>query len=163
MTALDAWAARHTVTPAALAELRLLLVHGESFEPSVTDATVGSEAWVQSAVRLEAARLGVRLWRNNSGVAQDPDNGRPVRYGLSNESAQQNARVKSSDLIGVRPVVVTVAHVGQTIGQFVARECKASGWSGVPRTDREIAQARFLNIVASSGGDAAFASSEGTL
>ncbi len=162
MTALDDWAVRHTVTPDALADLRRVLV-GEGVDAPLPPATVASsEAYVQSAVRLEAAQLGVHLFRNNVGVAEHPETGRPVRYGLANDSAQMNARLKSSDLIGIRPVVVTVAHVGQTIGQFVARECKATGWQG-PRGDREEAQARFLALITAAGGDAAFADREGTL
>lgn len=160
---LDAWAARHAVTPAALAELRVLLVHGESPFPPTVPTAKGSEAWVQSAVRLEAAQAGVRLYRNNVGASIDA-HGRLVRYGLANESAAQNERIKSSDLIGIRPVTLDLADgTTRTIGQFVARECKASDWSGTPRTERELAQARFLNIITACGGDAAFASSEGTI
>lgn len=122
--------------------------------------TAASEARVQSEVRLEAACHGVHLWRNNVGVLTDA-NGRPVRYGLANDSAQLNAVLKSSDLIGWRPVVVTPDMVGQTLAVFVARECKAEGWA-FRGTDREIAQQRWLDLINHNGGDAAFVSGLGS-
>lgn len=119
------------------------------------DMPVGaSEAWAQSAVRLEASKLGWRLWRNNVGAFQD-STGRWVRYGLANDSAQLNAKIKSGDLIGIKPVLVTPQLVGQTLGVFVSREIKAPGWRYTD-TDREQAQARWISIVTSLGGDAAF-------
>jgi hypothetical protein len=135
------WAARHRIPPAAIVELAQLL---GATDP-VTIAGHG-EAHVQSSVRLEAPSKGVRLWRNNVGVLLDKT-GRPVRYGLANESPKLNARLKSSDLIGWRRVVVTAADAGRTIAQFVARECKL----------------RWIELVASEGGDAKFATGTGTL
>lgn len=120
-----------------------------------------SEAAVQTRVRLEASRKGGRIWRNNVGATMD-DHGNFIRYGLCNDSKQMNRQIKSSDLIGLRPVTVTQEHVGTTIGQFVAREIKPEGWQ-YTGTDREQSQLKFLELVASLGGDAAFANSEGTL
>jgi hypothetical protein len=120
-----------------------------------------SEAYSQSQVRLEAPARGVTLWRNNVGVLTDLS-GRPVRFGLANDSRQLNAALKSSDLIGWRPVLITPAHVGQTIAQFVSRECKAPGWK-YAGTDRERAQKAWLDLVAAAGGDSAFATGPGTL
>jgi hypothetical protein len=120
-----------------------------------------SEAYSQSQVRLEAPRAGVTLWRNNVGVLTDLT-GRPVRFGLANDSRQLNEALKSSDLIGWRPVLITPGHVGRTIAQFVSRECKAPGWK-YTGTDRERAQKAWLDLVAAAGGDSAFATGPGTL
>jgi hypothetical protein len=119
-----------------------------------------SEALVQSKVRLEAPRFGVTLWRNNVGVLLDKD-GRPVRYGLANDSEKLNRVLKSSDLMGWRPVTITPAMVGMIIAQVVARECKPEGWR-YTGTDRETAQKAWLDLINSAGGDAAFATGEGT-
>ena len=109
---------------------------------------------VQPRVILRAAERGIWLLRNNSGAATDPT-GRLVRFGLGNTSRQFNQVMKSSDLIGVEPVLITQAMVGTVIGRFYARECKAEGW--VYRgSDREIAQRNFIDKVNSLGGNAAF-------
>ena len=63
---------------------------------------------------------------------------------------------------GIRPVMITTEHVGTVIGQFVAREIKAGGWK-YRDSGREKAQGKFLQLVASLGGDASFANREGTL
>lgn len=120
-----------------------------------------SEAAIQTRIRLEATRKGCRVWRNNVGGTYTEE-GSFLRYGLANDSKQMNDSIKSSDLIGIRPVLITQSHVGQVIGQFIAREVKAANW-GYSGTKREEAQLKFLNLVASLGGDAAFANSEGTL
>lgn len=120
-----------------------------------------SEAAIQTRIRLEATQKGCRVWRNNVGGTYTED-GSFLRYGLANDSKQMNKLIKSSDLIGVKPVLITQNHVGQIIGQFIAREVKAANWS-YSGTEREEAQLNFLNLVAGLGGDAAFANSVGTL
>jgi hypothetical protein len=152
-----AWAARWQIPPGAMAELQTVLL-GLDGTPG---SPVGkSEAAVQNAVRLEASRKGGRLWRNNVGAGYS-DTGDFLRWGLANDSAQVNRTIKSADLIGLRPVLVTPAHVGTTIGQFVSREIKAAGWrySGTPR---EVAQLNWATLIGTLGGDACFASGEGT-
>lgn len=154
------WAARHGISEAALADLSATLA-GQCAPPVHRGRAVElNEAGVQRLVRLEAARAGVLLFRNNVGALLDA-RGVPVRYGLANESARQNAAIKSADLIGIRPVLIGPQHIGQTIGQFVSREIKAPGWrySG---TGREPAQQAWAALIASKGGDACFASGEGT-
>ena len=120
-----------------------------------------NETTIQDQIRLEASQAGLRLWRNNVGACRDTK-GRLIRYGLANDSAAVNRALKSSDLIGIRPVVVTQEHVGRIIGQFVAREVKRSGWE-YHGTPREQAQLRFIELVRSLGGDACFATGKGTL
>ena len=120
-----------------------------------------NEIDIQALIRLEASRRGCRLWRNNVGVAQYQD-GRPVRFGLLNESKRMNEHIKSSDLIGIRPVLITPEHVGRTVGQFLAREVKRPRWT-YRGTAREQAQLRFVELIRSFGGDACFATEEGTI
>lgn len=121
-----------------------------------------SESRVQSAVRLEASQKNVLMMRNNVGALLD-ERGVPVRYGLMNESKAMNQAVKSSDLIGIRPVLIGPQHLGATIGQFVARECKHGAWRRSPTDKHEAAQEAFLRLVLANGGDAAFAPGIGTL
>lgn len=113
-----------------------------------------SESNVQAREQLKAAQRGAWLLRNNSGAFYD-EAGRLVRYGLGNVSKAYNEVVKSSDLIGIKPVVITADMVGKIIGQFVARECKPEGWQ-YAGTDHELAQKTFIDKVNALGGDAAF-------
>jgi hypothetical protein len=113
-----------------------------------------SEKRVQALEQLKAAREGAWLLRNNSGAFTD-DTGRQVRFGLGNISKKFNEAMKSSDLIGIKPVVITVDMVGKTVGLFYARECKPEGWT-YRGTAREIAQLKFISKVNELGGDAAF-------
>lgn len=134
----------------------LLVRLGMGFEPPQSTGMDGwSEAAVQNRVRLDAAKKGIICWRNNVGAWHDPDTRSFVRYGLANDTAQLNKNVKSGDLIGINPVFITPAHLGQTIGQFWSRECKEFGWryTGV---GREPAQQKWAQIVLSKGGDATF-------
>lgn len=161
MSVLHEWAMQWGVRMDALRDLQTRL--GEfTPPPSATQAgPAKSEAWAQSVVRLEAAQKGVRLWRNNVGALLDR-HGRLVRYGLANDSDKLNEQIKSGDLIGWRPVVITQAHVGHTLGQFVSREIKEPGWQ-FTGTAHELAQQQWANIVNAAGGDARFASGPGTL
>jgi len=118
-----------------------------------------SEVAVQSATRRDHAYIGP-MWRNNSGACYD-ERGRLIRYGLGNDSAQINQEIKSSDLIGITPVLITPTMYGQILGVFTAYECKPSGWryNSVPsKSNRDIAQNKFHNIVRDAGGFAGFVS-----
>lgn len=154
---LNQWAIKWGVPYEALEDLRRGFKTSDSGDPALITGT--SEAAVQTQVRLEASKKGLRVWRNNVGACMDED-GNFIRYGLANDSKQMNENIKSSDLIGIRPVVVTSCLVGQTIGQFVAREVKAGGWS-YTGSKREAAQLKFLELVSALGGDAAFANGGG--
>lgn len=116
------------------------------------------ETPVQQRIREAAAQLGLLLWRNNVGACID-DTGRLIRYGLANDSAQMNKLVKSSDLIGIRPVIITADMVGMIIGVFIAIESKKSDWIKQPGDDRATAQERWLQLVRGAGGLAGFARS----
>lgn len=151
MTTLYQWAARHAVPLAAIKELERIL----GTEPPLVIAATGlSEAAIQQNVRLEASRIGARLWRNNVGAFTD-EYGNFIRYGLANESAQVNKVIKSSDLIGIKPVLITPDMVGHVIGQFLSREVKAGDWK-YSGSEHEVAQLAWINLITSLGGDAKF-------
>ena len=120
-----------------------------------------SESGISSDIRLEASQCGCRLWRNNVGATYTPT-GQFIRFGLANDSAQLNKAIKSADLIGIRPILITQAHVGLLIGQFISREVKHPGWK-YTGNERERAQLAWAELINSLGGDACFATSRGTL
>lgn len=120
-----------------------------------------NEFTLQQQIRAEASQAGCVLWRNNVGAVVTQDN-RFIRFGLANDSKQMNERIKSSDLIGIEPVIITEDMVGSVIGRFLAREVKAPGWR-YRATSREAAQLQFLTKVNQMGGNAAFASTLGTI
>lgn len=143
---IDQWAADWNLPPAALLDLRARLATG----------TIGGEAGtpeavVQQAIRLEASRRGMRLWRNNNGACVD-NTGRMVRYGLGNDSSKVNSHIKSSDLVGITPVQVA----GRTLGVFTAIEVKRGGWK-YKGTAREKAQLAWLELITAMGGIGKFA------
>jgi hypothetical protein len=162
MSVLHQWAAAHGVGLAALQDLqRRLGILTAVPDAATASGPAKSEAWAQSAVRLEACQKGLRLWRNNVGALLDKQ-GRLVRYGLANDSANLNAQVKSGDLIGWRPVTVTPAHVGHKLAVFVSREIKEPGWQ-YTGTAHEQAQLAWAHMINAAGGDARFADGPGSL
>lgn len=153
------WAAKWNVPREALIELASV----PAYVPAGTEGkSVTSERQVQDAVRLEAAHKRVYLWRNNVGCLYS-SRGEFIRYGLANDSTKVNAIIKSGDLIGIRPVLVTDAHVGRIIGQFVSREIKRHDWKFDPADKAQVAQVRWKTLIQSQGGDAAIVTSEGSL
>ena len=144
------WAKRWQIPTQVLQELTTVGMIEESIGSDMT-----SESGVQSLIRLNASRIGIRLWRNNVG-AYKTDEGGWVRYGLCNESKQMNERVKSSDLIGIRSLTVTPEMVGTVVGQFVAREMKKPLWKFRESDKRAVAQKRYIDLVNRMGGDASF-------
>ncbi len=145
------WAVRLGVPHQALDELIAMPL-------PQSDAHGQSEGAVQQDIRLYASQIGASLWRNNNGAAVD-STGRHIRYGLGNDSKRINDHFKSSDLIGITPMMVTPQHVGRMLGVFTAVEVKQGAWrwTGSPR---EQAQWKYLQLVASKGGIATFATSK---
>ncbi len=121
------------------------------------------ESTIQREIMLAASEAGMTIWRNNTGFAWQGKrhniagatvtlrsgatfkvkNGlllleyRPVEFGLC---------PGSSDLIGLRPVTITNKHVGSTLAQFVAIECKSRSGRVTPE------QLKFIEHVAKAGG-----------
>ena len=158
---LNEWAIKWGVSFEAVEDLRREMGYLNIKTTPLTPKSDLSEAAVQNNVRLEASNKGLRLYRNNVGAGYMQD-GSFMRWGLCNESTQMNKNVKSSDLIGIRPILIEQHHIGQIIGQFVARETKPGYWN-FANNEHENAQLKFLEIIMSLGGDAAFATGEGTL
>lgn len=147
------WAVSYGIPAHALSELAMIL-GAASTAPASTGA--GSEARVQSQVRLGARARGMQLYRNNVGALLDK-RGVPVRFGLCNDTKALNDQFKSSDLIGWRAVIITQAMVGCKIAQVVTLEIKEEGW--VYRGDpHEMAQLRWIMLVNADGGYGKFVS-----
>lgn len=137
-TVLHDWATAHRIPPIVLNDLIARLTAAD-YLPSEAGR---SEAAVQADIRLAAAKRGdLVLWRNNSGALTD-DAGRLIRFGLGNDSAQANKRLKSADLIGI--------HRGS--GRFVSIEVKRPGWKHSDASERDRAQAAWAATVAAMGG-----------
>ena len=95
-----------------------------------------SEQELQQRIRLELGRGPVRLWRNNVGALRD-QRGRLVTYGLCRGS---------SDLIGLRQLLITEEHLGRSLAVFTALEVKTS------RGRLSDEQQTFLRLVQQLGG-----------
>lgn len=121
MIDLNAWQLKHHVSDEAMRELAAGFVNVSAPGP------LTKEAHIMDAIRIEASKQGGRLWRNNSGAGR-LENGSFVRWGLGNESSSINRVMKSADLIGIKPMLITSEMVGSTIGQFWSVECKHGGW-----------------------------------
>lgn len=116
------------------------------------------ESQIQQEIQLEAARLDCILLRNNSGALPDRQ-GREVRFGLGNISKKYSEQMKSSDLIGLKRVVITPDMVGRTLAVFTAVEVKDSDWKYSTSDKRAVAQKNFIEWVLAMGGFAGFAKS----
>ena len=115
---------------------------------------------VQQLIRMEASKNNILLFRNNVGAFTDTT-GRTVRFGLGNDSVKISQNLKSSDLVGITPILITPNHVGTIIGVFTAIECKREDWNENKKNlnSRESAQKNFIELVRSRGGIAGFANS----
>lgn len=147
-TVITEWAAVWGIPPTALADLTVRLTLSE--HPAAEAGR--SEAAVQADIRLAASQRGdLVLWRNNSGALTD-DAGRLIRFGLGNDSAAQNRRLKSADLIGIYKKRVVLADVGKWHGLFASVEAKKPGWKHSDASERDRAQAAWAATVAAMGG-----------
>lgn len=153
-TLLEDWAELWGIPQEALDDLADRSVHACSPDNLATMKS-SAESYVQSMVRLAAPVAGYVLWRNNVGALMDKT-GRPVRYGLANDSKQLNESIKSADLIGWQPVTISADMVGQRIARFVSIECKEAGWEYNPNDEHEKAQKRWADMVTAAGGVACF-------
>ncbi len=158
------WARRHPQAAAELAQI--------TGQQPTTGHTCGDESYAQPQARFAISRAGGMSWRNNVGatpakigthcprcsfhyeIAQ-----RPVRYGLANDSHKLNDAIKSSDLIGIMPRLITSDMIDTVVGQFVAIECKRPGWLYTGK-GRESAQQAYLALVSAKGGLAQFSTGE---
>lgn len=158
---LQEWALKWNIPPQAINDLAWSALHVVPAEK----AKPRSEAWVQSAVRLEAENMGIRMWRNNKGAGfLSEREGGPasfMRFGLANDNKKVSDACASADLIGIRPVRITLEHVGCALGQFVSRECKEEGWQWTG-DEREQAQLAWRNIISACGGDAQIVNGRGS-
>ncbi len=150
---LHTWARDWKHSPHSILDLLQRLGVGYDL-PQFAELEGWSETAVSNRVRMNAAKEGMLLWRNNVGAYKDGD-GNFVRYGLCNDTKQLNEKIKSSDLIGIKRRTIVQADVGTVIGQFAAREAKHYGWK-YTGTAHEIAQLAYGKIVISNGGDFKF-------
>ena len=102
-----------------------------------------SEQELLQRIRMQLGSSPVRLWRNNVGALRD-ERGRLVTYGLCKGS---------SDLIGLRQVLIGPEHLGQTLAVFSAIEVKA------PKGRLREEQRSFLELVERFGGYSGVATS----
>ena len=156
---LEEWCNRWKIPKEAILELRNII--GLYSKDNTNEEKIESEAAVLNKVRLKASQLGYRLWRNNIGAVHTNE-GNFIRFGLANESSAMNKVIKSSDLIGINPILITKEMVGLTLGQFVCREIKNRNWK-YKDTEREKAQLRWIMLINSLGGNACFINEEGKL
>lgn len=156
---LDEWAKKWNISYEAIEELKKTF--GLLENPMISNRFPLKEGAVQNLIKLEASQKGCRLWRNNVGALYTQD-GSFLRYGLANESSSINKKIKSADLIGIKPIKITKEMIGITIGQFISREVKKENWS-YRGTEDEKAQLAWIELINSLGGDACFANKEGTL
>jgi len=115
------------------------------------------EAELMRRIQLHASKMGLRLFRNNTGVGWVGSivdrtshslklmNFRPLHSGLA---------VGSGDLIGWTPVKITEAHLGKTFAVFTNCECKNPNGRG-----RVSEQKNFDRVVIESGGISAIVKS----
>jgi len=113
------------------------------------------ESGVTSHIRLDAAKQGVLLLRNNSGAYKD-EYGHFIRYGLGSFIPEKDKKA-SSDYIGPTPVLITPEMVGKVLGVFTAVEIKHEDWKFLHSDKRALYQQNFHDMIKQHGGFAGFA------
>lgn len=166
MTFLE-WIIKWNIPPNALKELAESCVF---LGPPEDDTENGLEGPVQRELRLEAARAGKYLFRNNRGAGR-MESGNYVRYGLANDSKKVGDTVKSADLIGLETVFVTMEMVleaishgvpGYKVGRFLSVEAKAPSWKFNGSLE-DMAQLKWATFVNDAGGRALITNKTGVL
>lgn len=178
---IEQWAVRHRISQAALRELYGILAPPLPNFGTARNERVEQNK-IRAAAPLAGASLwrnNSGVARERHGPGRCPDCGsllpaashavtcpgcrkrilrgeatRYVRYGLGNDSKKINDRFKSSDLVGITPVIIRPEHVGRTFGIFTGIEVKV----GPTDAARLAAQRNFLNHIRITGGIACFAS-----
>lgn len=107
-----------------------------------------------SRLHLQDAYGGL-LYRNNSGALPDKT-GTLVRFGLGNDSKQQNEVWKSPDSVGGTPITITPEMVGKTFLVLTGFEDKKPGWHLTPGDKRGQAQYNCIMDWRLAGGIAGF-------
>lgn len=149
------WSLKHNISPGALRDLCESCLH---LQPAPEEKI--REGYIQREIRLEYARVGAYLFRNNRGAGK-MESGNYVRYGLANDSKVIGDAVKSADLIGWEPVTITASMVGQMIARFLSVEVKAEDYI-FRGTLEEFAQVKWATLINSSGGRAVITNKVGT-
>ena len=81
------------------------------------------ETKIQNRIMMDMSKKGYLVWRNQVGLFKTID-GRTVNIGIKG----------SSDLMAIKPTVITPEMVGQTLAVFVAVEVKtATGRQSEPQ------------------------------
>lgn len=105
-----------------------------------------AETNIQNAIMLKLSQMGCYVWRNHVGKFRSPDGSRIVSIGV----------VGSSDLMAVKPTLITADMVGQTLPVFMAIEVKtATGKQSEPQKKWQAAMEKInvQYIVARSPDD----------
>lgn len=116
------------------------------------------ESEIQQEIQIAGPEYHCILLRNNSGAFTDAS-GRVIRFGLGNISKNHSDHMKSSDLIGIKSIVVTPDMVGKMIGVLTAIEVKKEGFVYNDCDKRQRAQKNFIEWIKLRGGVAGFVSS----
>jgi len=130
---------------------------------------MSTEAPVQANTRMEASRIGARLFRNNRGMFYTVDAVKKL-IGLVIKGDLAGARAMSgkqrivragleadgsSDLVGDFPVTITQEMVGMTLAVALYAEVKEPNWKK-PTDEHERVQLNFITQASNRGALAFF-------